>query len=73
MVIHAAREAWVTARYLDVGAVVCHLRMIPWQAPGFDAALHRPQSERIHDHMLTEGGFSERNQPFLVRAQKPRA
>lgn len=68
--IHDARQHWITVRYLDIGAVVFQLRMVPWQAPGFDVELHRPQLARIHERIVTEGGFRVRSQRFLVRAQK---
>jgi SAM-dependent methyltransferase len=64
-------EAIVTTRFLDVGAVVFQLRAIPWQAPGFDAVIHREHLWRIHNHIQQTGGFDVRSQRFLIRADKP--
>lgn len=69
-VVSEAREAWVTVRYLDIGAVVFQLRMVPWQAPGFDPEVHRSRLQRIHSRILDEGGFSVRSQRFLIQARK---
>ncbi|MFC7620098.1 methyltransferase domain-containing protein [Microlunatus sp. GCM10028923] len=65
-----AREASIRTRYLDVGAVIYQLRVVSWQAPGFDPKRHRPQLRRIHDHIVEAGGFEVRSRRFLVRARK---
>ena len=64
-------EANTSTRFLDVGAVVFQLRAVPWQAPGFDADIHRAQLWRIHEHIVQTGGFEVRSQRFLIRADKP--
>lgn len=65
------REAKVSTRFLDIGAVVYQLRAVPWQAPGFDAVLHREHLWRIHEHIDQTGGFEVRSQRFLIKADKP--
>ena len=67
----SVREAVVPTRFLDVGAVVFHLRAVPWQAPGFDVVRHRAQLERLHHEILRTGGFVVRSRRFLVAARKP--
>ncbi|WP_258805933.1 class I SAM-dependent methyltransferase [Pseudarthrobacter sp. NS4] len=64
-------EANISTRFLDVGAVVYQLRAIPWQAPGFDAVVHREHLWRIHEHIAKTGRFEVRSQRFLIRADKP--
>lgn len=64
------REAVIVTRYLDVGAVVFHLRAVPWQVPGFDVVRHRRQLEEIHRQITRDGAFVVRSQRFLVHAQK---
>jgi SAM-dependent methyltransferase len=64
-------EAMVSTRFLDVGAVVYQLRAVPWQAPGFDATIHRRHLRRIHEQIGQTGGFEVRSQRFLVMATRP--
>ncbi|NYE71800.1 class I SAM-dependent methyltransferase [Microlunatus parietis] len=70
LVIIEAREASIRTRYLDVGAVIYQLRIVSWQAPGFDPIRHRSELRRIHDHIVRTGGFDVHSRRFLVQARK---
>lgn len=69
-VINDAREASIVTRYLDIGAVIYQLRIVSWQAPGFDPVRHRPQLRRMHDQIIDTGGFVVHSKRFLVQARK---
>lgn len=66
-VVHV-REAWPTTRYLDVGAVVLHLRTVTWQVPGFDPDRHRPQLHAIDRIIRTRGAFVVTSHRVLMEA-----
>ena len=66
-----AQEAFPTKRYLDVGAVVMFLSMIPWQYEGFDASSHRDDLRAIHEVIEREGAFEVHIHRFLLEAMKP--
>jgi SAM-dependent methyltransferase len=70
LVVDDAREAAITTRYLDIGAVIYQLRIVSWQAPGFDPDRHRSQLRRMHDQIVDTGGFEVHSRRFLVQATK---
>lgn len=71
LTIDEVREARISTRYRDVGAVIFQLRAVPWQVPGFDPVRHRDQLRRVHDQIERTGGFEVRSQRFLLQAHKP--
>ncbi|WP_329480939.1 class I SAM-dependent methyltransferase [Kribbella sp. NBC_01484] len=70
LVVDDAREAAITTRYLDIGAVIYQLRIVSWHAPGFDPDRHRSELRQMHDQIVDTGGFEVRSRRFLVQASK---
>ncbi len=66
-----ADEAWPQTRFLDVGAVVLHLRAVSWQVPGFDVVRHRAQLLEIDRIIRTEGAFVVTDHRLLLHAVLP--
>lgn len=65
-----AREAWITCRYLDIGAVVFQLLSVPWQAPGFSVTKHREALQRIDNQIATTGAFEVTSLRIFAAAVK---
>ena len=68
-----ADEAWPQTRFLDVGAVVLHLRAVSWQVPDFDVVRHRPQLLEIDRIIRTDGAFTVTDHRLLLHAVRPPA
>ena len=66
-----ADEAWPQTRFLDVGAVVLHLRAVSWQVPDFDVVRHRAQLLEIDRIIRTEGAFVVTDHRLLLHAVRP--
>ena len=66
-----ADEAWPQTRFLDVGAVVLHLRAVSWQVPDFDVVRHRPQLLEIDRIIRTDGAFTVTDHRLLLHAVRP--
>jgi SAM-dependent methyltransferase len=64
-----AREAFPAKRYLDVGAVLALLLMVPWQYEGFDLDRHRDRLLQIHRHIEAHGAFEVRQHRFLLEGR----
>ena len=64
-----AQEAFPVKRYLDVGAVLALLLMVPWQYEGFDLERHRGRLLQIHRHIEAHGAFEVRQHRFLLEAR----
>jgi SAM-dependent methyltransferase len=65
-----ARESHVSKRYLDVGALAYFLKVIPWQAPGFD--IDEPDVLRpVHEEIRERGYFETHMHRLLLEARKP--
>ncbi len=66
-----ADEAWPQTRFLDVGAVVLHLRAVSWQVPDFDVVRHRAQLLEIDRIIRTDGAFTVTDHRLLLHAVRP--
>ena len=66
-----ADEAWPQTRFLDVGAVVLHLRAVSWQVPDFDVVRHRSQLLEIDRIIRTDGAFTVTDHRLLLHAVRP--
>jgi len=64
-----AAEEWPEFVFLDVGAIVFHLRAIPWQIPDFDVDKYEPALRALDQRMRTDGPFVAHNHRFLIRAR----
>ncbi|WP_017569600.1 class I SAM-dependent methyltransferase [Nocardiopsis halotolerans] len=65
-------RARVTRRFLDVGALVSYLRMVPWQVPGFDPGASGEALLRLHRRMEEGAPLTCTVHRFLVEAVRPR-
>ncbi|MDR8407256.1 class I SAM-dependent methyltransferase [Nonomuraea sp. 3-1Str] len=72
MLVLDAREEMVAHTFHDIGAVVFHLRAVPWQVPGFDHKRYEKPLRRLHEHMRSEGAFTLRDHRFFIEAELPR-
>jgi SAM-dependent methyltransferase len=65
-------EAFPSARFTDVGAVVLFLRVAPWQVPDFSVDAYINQLRSLHDHVQRAGGLDVTCHRFLVVARSAR-
>jgi SAM-dependent methyltransferase len=65
------QEAFTETRIHDVGAIVYHLKALPWQAPGFRAGDHLGRLKALHEQIASASPLTIRAQHFLVEALKP--
>ncbi|WP_344211786.1 SAM-dependent methyltransferase [Kribbella sancticallisti] len=65
-----AAEEWPEFVFLDVGAIVFHLRAIPWQIPDFDVDKYEPALRALDQRIRTEGPFVAHNHRYLIRARR---
>jgi len=65
------REVYPEYTFLDVAAVIFHLRAIPWLLGDFSVEKYRDRLLAMHRHIRQHGGFVVRDQRFLVEAAKP--
>jgi SAM-dependent methyltransferase len=65
-----ASESFPAKRYLDVGAVVSFLRVVPWQYEGFDARANSEGLRAIHEIIKKDGAFTAHMHRFLLQATK---
>ncbi|MEU4835601.1 methyltransferase domain-containing protein [Streptosporangium sp. NPDC023615] len=66
-----AREEMIDHAFHDIGAVVLHLRAVPWQVHGFDLERHEGPLRSLHERIRSEGAFTTRHHRFLVEAVLP--
>ena len=62
----ATLESW----FADIGAVVCCLRAIPWQMPGFTVEGYMDRLRELDRSMREEGGLKVTATRFFVEAHK---
>jgi len=65
-----AQEAFPECTYKDVGAIVYHLRAIPWMVPGFDTVRFDAELLALHEHISRHGGFTVKRHRFFIHARK---
>lgn len=65
-----AQEAYPKTTYRDIGAVVYHLKAIPWMVPDFDVKTHHTQLVLMHEHMCKYGGFTVTGHRFFIHIRK---
>ncbi|WP_053175168.1 class I SAM-dependent methyltransferase [Nonomuraea sp. SBT364] len=63
-----AREEMVGHVFHDIGAVVFHLRAVPWQIRDFDHERYAGPLRALHERIRSDGGFAVRNHRFLIEA-----
>ena len=65
------QEASVQMRFYDVGAIIFHVRAIPWQFPGFSVERYRKHLEVLHQRIMASGYVQVTSRRFLILARKP--
>lgn len=70
LVVTVAQEARSALRFHDVGALVYHLRRIPWQVPGFDTRRDLEALRHVHEHIRVQGPLVCTAHRFLVQAHR---
>lgn len=65
-----AQEAYPKVVYRDIGAIVYHLKAIPWMVPGFDVDTHRERLLSMHKHICENGGLTVPRHRFFIHAKK---
>ena len=63
-------EAFPTTRFLDIGAIVYYLRMIPWQFPDFTLDKYRDRLFKIHQQIQVKGSLKIQSHRFYFEALK---
>lgn len=71
LVVEGASEEHPTTTFHDVGAVVVHLRAVPWQLPGTTVGDHREALRGLHERWDTDGPLVVRTHRFLLAARRP--
>ncbi len=57
-------------RCFDIGAIVFHLKVIPWQIPDFTIEKYKNKLFELHNEILEKGYFDVINYRFLIIAKK---
>lgn len=66
------RDASLTVRFFDVGAVVYFLRKVVWTVPDFSVGRYRDRLATMHEYIGRNGSFVSHAQRFLIEAVKRR-
>lgn len=65
------RQGYYKTRYFDTGALVYHLKAVPWIIPNFSVKRYFPVLTKLNDVIEREGYLEVRSDRFLVAATKP--
>ena len=68
--VEVAEKAVLRSTFLDIGAVVYYLKVIPWQVEDFDPDTHSKELEKIHNIIEQLGQFVATAHRFLILAKK---
>ena len=71
LVVDLSAEEHPVMTFGDLGAVVVHLRAVPWQLPGTTVADHHDAFRRIYQRWTTDGPLVVRTHRFLLAARCP--
>jgi len=66
-----SQEVYPKYSFLDIGAVVYTFRAIPWLLNDFTVEKYRDRLLEMHEHIQKHGGFTVKDQRFLIEARKP--
>ena len=64
------KAASLVSWFKDVGAVVCCLKAVPWQIPGFSVQGRLKELRTLDESMREKGGLKVRATRFFVKAIK---
>jgi hypothetical protein len=56
--------------FADVGAFAWYLRAVPWAVDGFSIEMHRPQLERLHRRLESDGPLVVSQPAFWLAAER---
>jgi len=70
-VIVSRRQGYHKTRYFDLGALVYHLKAVPWIIPDFSVRRYFPVLTKLNSVVERDGYLEVRNHRFLVVAVKP--
>lgn len=70
LTITDVREWQGRLEYTDVGAIVYHLKAVPWMVPGFSVKTHLPALHRLQDRLESGRGLSFFASVYLIAARK---
>jgi SAM-dependent methyltransferase len=70
-VVATRRQGYHKIRYFDIGALVYHLKAVPWVIPDFSIKKYFPVLTKLNNVIEREGYLEVRNHRFLVAATKP--
>lgn len=62
-------EEYPDFAFTDVGALVYHLKAIPWQVPDFDVDNYESALRALDEQIRATGPFVVQNHRFLIRAR----
>ena len=65
------KQGYHKTRYFDIGALVYHLKAVPWMIPDFSVKRYFPVLTKLNDMIERDGYLEVRNHRFLVVAAKP--
>ena len=69
-IIHTKRSLTYTTRIFDIGALVYHLKAIPWQVPNFTIDFYKDKLFELHKEIQEKGYLDIESQRYLIIAQK---
>jgi len=65
------KQGYHKTRYFDIGALVYHLKAVPWVVPDFSVKRYFHVLMKLNNVIEKEGYLEVRNHRFLVVAKKP--
>ena len=69
-VVDDAQTAALTSTFMDIGAILYYLRVIPWQVEGFSIETHHEKLISLHNVIEYQGCFYATALRFLIIAHK---
>ncbi|SNZ11341.1 Methyltransferase domain-containing protein [Terribacillus aidingensis] len=70
LVVLEQQEAFPSMRFYDIGAVVFHLKAIPWQIPSFTIEAYRDCLMELHQFIEKKGFLDVKQHRFLLAAAR---
>ncbi|GAB3432320.1 class I SAM-dependent methyltransferase [Flindersiella endophytica] len=65
-----AEESFTPFTFLDIGAIVFHLRIVSWQIPGFDVDTYDQRLRELDRRVRSDGGFVVHHHRYFVEATR---
>ena len=71
LVVQSMRLEHPRSAFLDIGAVVYFLRLVPWIVPGCTVPKYRDALHALHEIIERHGAFETRASRTLIETTKP--